>query len=112
MSARELWKARLGEWIFGSAVAWGCVLPWSGAGGLLGGQPGPNAVPIGCSGTAAFPCTGGSHCTGTICDCIWDPPGSGDCIALEGFGCPTGCDQPTFGFRCTSGPMASCYYPD
>ena len=101
MKVHNLWKARLGEWIFGSAVVWGCVAPLGGASDLLGGQPNS------CSGTTTLACQGLSHCSSYFhCACIGGS--SGNCEPVQIF-CPSGCFsvQPT---RCTSGSMNNCYY--
>lgn len=105
MKVQDFWKARLGEWVFGSVVAWGCMLPYGGVSDLLGGQSGGH-----CSATTTMPCQGMSPCSSySYCQCVYGS-GSGVCEPVQ-FYCPTGCYSPSQPSRCTSGSMNNCYYP-
>lgn len=94
---------KLAEWVYGSAIAWGCTVPYFGADDLLRGS---GAC---CDGTIVMACTG-LYCTsGTQCQCNgaeWDD--GADCVETLQT-CPAECDQ--YATRCTKGPMNSCYYP-
>jgi hypothetical protein len=100
---------KLGEWVYGSAVAWGCTAPIFGPNDLLRGSVGC------CFGTILVACEGGGACDGhSACQCNYDKPPweeGGDCVGLPGtLGfCPTGCLNVES--RCDQGPMSSCYYP-
>ncbi len=123
MNARELWKRRIGEWVFGSAVAWGCTVPFGAGGDLFGGQNnGPGGGWGHCSGTTTVPCQSnmGGTCSGSTCTCImetWHGGGS-QCDPIETEGalgtvCPTGCHPAMQPSSCKGGgvPMGPCYYP-
>jgi hypothetical protein len=82
MNARKLRLAKLGEWVFGSTMAWGVIAPSAALSDLLGGQSGP------CCGGAQFveciwqngsACLGGptgnNMFAGRFCSCFGGPGG-------------------------------------
>ena len=77
MNVRRLWSPKLGEWVLGSAVAWGCLAPSAGISALFGGQ-----ATVSCAGSVEIDCDGGTSCVLTgemphFCGC--DPRGMGNC---------------------------------
>ena len=110
MNARKLLGSRLGHWVFGSAVGWGCVAPLSGVADVLGGVCA--SWPCCCQVATETACTGASCTGGTFCECNQNnPDGNGVCQIISGFACPIGCDNGQFGMRCVGGDMSPCYYP-
>jgi hypothetical protein len=105
MKMRKWGRAPLGEWVFGSAMAWGCLAP-IGANDLLSGSTGS------CFGTSYSPCqsNGGPNCSSTsYCNCSV-PGGTGNCNPKPpNDQCPSGCGGPNPG-ECDQGPMCPVYY--
>ena len=77
MNLQKLGRAKLGEWVFGSAMAWGCIAPSAALSDLLGGQQ------LGCAGAKEIDCIypmNGSACGGSgpplsFCACFGSAPG-------------------------------------
>jgi hypothetical protein len=113
MNVRKFFNAKLGAWVFGSAVAWGCAMPGSSLGNLLGGRPTTmcnltNQTTCGPAGTG---CTAHHACTCT-CDLFLSSCPL-TCTLIEGHNCPTsiGCTGPAIGSACMGGFVdGSCYY--
>jgi hypothetical protein len=106
MRTRKWGRARLGEWVFGSAMAWGCLAP-TGASDLLSGSTGC------CYGTTAGTCqfNGGTNCSASsYCKCTPQFPGGNCVIKPSTVQCPSGCVGPNTG-DCDQGSMCPIYYP-
>jgi len=117
MNVRQLAAKRLGKWVFGSSLAWGCVAPMGGVGDLFGGQSGSGGGH--CSGTQVTACEGPSCSSAGVCTCIMEFSNSSSRCenldpSLQGIDCPSGCMKPPMaGTRCKGGgvAMGPCYYP-
>ena len=57
MNVRKLWSPKLGEWVLGSAVVFGCIAPSGTLVRLVGGQDFAS-----CAGSYEADCAGGSSC--------------------------------------------------
>ena len=107
MNARKFFRRRLGEWVFGSAVAWGCAAPFGAGADLMGGQSTGH-----CIGTQAATCTGAAGCGSyQYCQCILGQGGNcgpTNIVCPQDLGCygyNTGdCDVSVAG-------MCPIYYP-
>ena len=111
MNVQDLFRTRLGEWAFGSALGWGCLAPFGGLSDVLGGACAN--YPCCCTVAQLQACTGASCSGGSYCNCPNDPDGPGDCVPVSGSGvpsCPAGCD-PVVSMKCHGGDMSPCYYP-
>jgi hypothetical protein len=104
MNARKLWSARLGQWAFGSAMAWACIGPTFGLNQLLRGSF------ICCTGTSLVCCLGPYPCSTAIaCGCYGTDP-SGNCDTSATHTCPTYCTPSSATGICSIGGMSPCYY--
>jgi len=117
MKVRDLVNAKLGAWVFGSAVAWGCISPGGVLGSLLGGQEGVVQAYPPCNLTNQVNCGGGNGCNLlSACTCACDfAIGTCPltCTSIEGHNCPVsqGCTGPAHGSACMGGATdGHCYY--
>jgi hypothetical protein len=108
---RKLGRAKLGEWVFGSAMAWGCMAPSAALTDLLGGQ----SIPC-CAGSQIIDCIyqNGSACVGTgnmphFCGCFGGGPGHGVCTLAQN-PCTTPCAVPPGYAPGTCNTNSNCYY--
>src|SRR5262249_41129888 len=105
MNARKFPGTRLGQWIFGSAVAWGCIGP-STLGDLLRGSFSC------CSTTIAVGCLGPGTCP-LIYQCTCANVGTGNCDLAPSHDCLRypGCANQTQAGKCDQSiEMSVCYY--
>jgi len=112
VNVRDFFGAKLGAWVFGSAVAWGCIAPGASLGSLFGG-----AARTICNLTNQVNCGGGNGCNLlSACTCACDLAiGSCPltCTLIEGHNCPVsqGCTGPVQGSACMGGATdGHCYY--
>ena len=110
MNARQLWTPKVGEWVFGSAMAVASVVPAAVPGDLEGGC-------VACQGAREVlctnpsnpndPCTNGLGMHSTCAAIAWSSGPAGCYRSNIGLACPTGC-VPTTRSGCTYNN--TCYY--
>jgi hypothetical protein len=111
MNLRKFWRPKLGEWVFGSAVALGSIAPSVALSGLLGGTVGGTA----CNSSLNQWCVKPTGTPPPLCNapmgvCMSSTTGTGTVIPGTGGACPAGCVPPA-GYvlgNCSVGN--NCYY--